>query len=110
VRRGEGLNLYAVTLEDDELFYCGHHRARSMCRFLNRWQPSNAELAAYLSWSSEEAREYIAEECRRITLRYPATCERCGQRIPVGARATWDPSTKAVLHGARCPLRVEDAA
>jgi len=96
---------WAVTLDGDELFYCGWQRARRVTRFLNEWQPSDDELARFLSWSTPEARDYLTG-LRRITLRWPAVCARCNQPIPAGARATWDPTSRLVLHGARCPLEL----
>ena len=105
-RRGDR-NLYAVTVDDDELFFCGWHRARRLVAFFNRWQPSDAEIANFVLWSSDEASQY-ARECRRIPLRFDAICERCGQTIPAGSRASWHPTSTIVLHGARCPLRVDE--
>lgn len=32
---------------------------------------------------------------RRIPLRYPAVCRRCGTDLPAGTTAAWEPSTKA---------------
>ncbi len=101
-RRGDR-GLFAVTVDGEELFYCGWSRARTVTAFLNRWQPDDDQLAQFLTWSQDEARDYIAG-MRRITLRRPAERVRCGQTIAAGARAAWDPAASLVVHGLRCPL------
>lgn len=105
-RRGDrDRNLFAVCVEGDELVYCGWHRAQRLAAFLNDWQPDDQQLATFLHWQGDEARTYIAS-MRRITLRWPAVCVRCGQPVAAGERAAWDADTRLVVHGLRCPLRV----
>lgn len=111
LRADRRLNLWALVDGDNEpLAVCGAQRARRLARFLNEWSPSEQELAAFLSWSSPDADAYVQGEFVRISLQFSAICVRCGQRIPKGARASWDPNTKLVVHGARCPLVVEAKA
>lgn len=102
-RRGDG-NMFAVTVDDDELYYCGWTRARTLVAHLNRWQPDDDQLASFLHWLTPEAREYVAG-MRRITVRWDTTCVRCGQTIQAGERASWDPASRLVVHGQRCPLK-----
>jgi hypothetical protein len=111
VRRAgvRGQNRFAVMRGDDVIVVAGWKRARDVARHLNGWQPNEAEIAGWLAWAEDDAQDY-RDEMQPLTLRYPATCARCGQQLAAGERALWHPDDKTVLHRRQpCPfVRIEE--
>jgi glycine/D-amino acid oxidase-like deaminating enzyme len=98
-----GQNRYVVCRGDDLIMLAGRKRARDLV-CLNERQPGAAELDAWLAWGEDEAQDYRGE-MRRLKLRYPASCARCGQQLAAGERALWHPDDGTVLHPRQpCPL------
>jgi hypothetical protein len=93
----------AVAIVDDfdgeVICFAKPRTATSLARFLEQLDPTGDQLDALLG--ERHARRLL----RRIELRSPATCHRCGATMQPGTSAFWHPVSKVVRHVGRCKPR-----